>query len=166
MSFGAFLQKALTAHRNTSKTRGKSPVELPLERRVRLPAIADFNLCEPTLFKVNVMTNTRTMWEQRWRRPYLNQNHNIRTQMWDLHITMKLLQWHHLPSINSLNHQSLCELQQQIGTTRLESTYPQTCSKNQGGCYDFKETARNLEVLLKFQSTKEELTWRTLLLCR
>ena len=30
VSFGAFLQKALIKHRNTSKTRSKTPVELPL----------------------------------------------------------------------------------------------------------------------------------------
>ena len=43
-------------HRNTSNTRGKTPVELLLGRRVRLPAIADFDLCEPILFKVNEKT--------------------------------------------------------------------------------------------------------------
>ena len=32
-SFGAFLQRALTTHRNTSKTRGKTPVELLLGRK-------------------------------------------------------------------------------------------------------------------------------------
>ena len=56
VSFGAFLQKALMTHRNTSKTRGKTPVELLLGRRVRLPAIADFDLCEPILFKANKKT--------------------------------------------------------------------------------------------------------------
>ena len=58
VSFGAFLQMALMTHRNTSKTRSKTPVELLLGRRVRLPAIADFNLCEPILFKANEKTNT------------------------------------------------------------------------------------------------------------
>ena len=53
VSFGAFLQRELMTHRNTSKTRGKSPVELFLGRRVRLLAIANFNLCEPILFKAN-----------------------------------------------------------------------------------------------------------------
>ena len=43
-------------HRNTSKTRGKTSVELLLGRRVRLPAIADFDLCEPILFKANEKT--------------------------------------------------------------------------------------------------------------
>ena len=58
VSFGAFLQMALMTHRNTSKTWGKTPVELLLGRRVRLPAIADFDLCEPILFKANEKTKT------------------------------------------------------------------------------------------------------------
>ena len=45
-------------HRNTSKMRSKTPVELLLGRRVRPPAIADFNLCEPILFKANENTKT------------------------------------------------------------------------------------------------------------
>ena len=45
-------------HRNTSKTWSKTPVELLLGRRVRLPAIADFDLCEPILFKANEKTKT------------------------------------------------------------------------------------------------------------
>ena len=40
-------------HRNASKTRGKTPVELLLGCRVRPPAFADFDLCEPFLFKAN-----------------------------------------------------------------------------------------------------------------
>ena len=36
VSFGAFLPRALVTHRNTSKKRGKIPVELLLGRRVRL----------------------------------------------------------------------------------------------------------------------------------
>ena len=58
VSFGAFLQRALTTHRNTSRTRGETPVELLLGRRVRLSAIADFDLCEPILIKVNKKTKT------------------------------------------------------------------------------------------------------------
>ena len=57
-SLGAFLQRALMTHRNTSKTRGKTPVELSLGRRARLPAIADFDLCQPNLFKANEKTKT------------------------------------------------------------------------------------------------------------
>ena len=45
-------------HRNTSKTRSKTTVELLLGRRVRLPAIADFDMCEPILFKANEETKT------------------------------------------------------------------------------------------------------------
>ena len=56
VSFGAFLQRALMTHRNTSKTRVNTPVDLLLGRRVRLPAIADFDLCEPILFKANEKT--------------------------------------------------------------------------------------------------------------
>ena len=58
VSFGAFLQKALMTHRNTSKTRGKILVELLSRRRVRLPAIGVFDLCEPILFKANEKTQT------------------------------------------------------------------------------------------------------------
>ena len=58
VSFGAFLQKTLMTHRNTSKTRSKTPVELLLGRRVKLPAIADFDLCEPSLFKANTKAKT------------------------------------------------------------------------------------------------------------
>ena len=56
VSFGAFLQRVLTTHRNTSKTRSKTQVELLMGRRVRLPAIAYFDLCEPILFKANEKT--------------------------------------------------------------------------------------------------------------
>ena len=50
VSFGAFLQRALMTHRNTSKTRGKT-VELLLGHTVKLPAVTDFDLCERVLFK-------------------------------------------------------------------------------------------------------------------
>ena len=46
LSFGAFLQRALMTYRNTSKTRGKAPVELLLGRKV-----SDFDLCERVLLK-------------------------------------------------------------------------------------------------------------------
>ena len=58
VSFGAFLQRAMMTHRNTSKTRKKTPVELLLGHRVRLPATADFDLCEPILFRANEKTKT------------------------------------------------------------------------------------------------------------
>ena len=51
VSFGAFLQRALMTHRNNSETRGKTPVELLLGRKIRLPAVTDFDLCERVLFK-------------------------------------------------------------------------------------------------------------------
>ena len=51
VSFGAFLQRALMTHRNTSETRCKTPVELLLGREVRFPAVTDFDLCERVLFK-------------------------------------------------------------------------------------------------------------------
>ena len=51
VSFGVFLQRILMTHRNTSKTRGKTPVELLLGRKIRLPAVTDFDLCERVLFK-------------------------------------------------------------------------------------------------------------------
>ena len=37
----------MKTHRNTSKMRSKFPVELLLGRRVRIPAIADFDVCKP-----------------------------------------------------------------------------------------------------------------------
>ena len=49
-------KRALMAHRNNSKTRSKTPVELLLGRRVRLPAIADFDSCEPILLKASEKT--------------------------------------------------------------------------------------------------------------
>ena len=51
VSFGAFLQRALMTYRNTSKTRGTTPVELLLGRKIRLQAVTDFDLCERVLFK-------------------------------------------------------------------------------------------------------------------
>ena len=39
VSFGAFLQRALMTHRNTSMTRGKAPVELLLGRKVKVNGI-------------------------------------------------------------------------------------------------------------------------------
>ena len=51
VSFGTFLQRALVTHRNTSKTRGKTPVELLPGRKVRLPAVTVFDLWERVLFK-------------------------------------------------------------------------------------------------------------------
>ena len=58
VSFGAFLHRALMTHRNTSKTRSKTSFEILLGHRVRLPAIADFDLCEPILFKADEKSKT------------------------------------------------------------------------------------------------------------
>ena len=58
VSFGAFLQRAMMTHRNTSKTRSKTPVERLLVLRVRLSAIAVLDLCEPILFRANEKTQT------------------------------------------------------------------------------------------------------------
>ena len=51
VSFGAFLQRALMTYWSTSKTRGKTPVELILGRKIRLPAVTYLDLCERVLFK-------------------------------------------------------------------------------------------------------------------
>ena len=51
VSFGAFLQRVLMTHRNSSKTRGKTPVELLLGRKLSFPTVTDFDLCERVLFK-------------------------------------------------------------------------------------------------------------------
>ena len=51
VSFGVFLQRVLMTLRNTSKTRGKTPLKLLLGRKIRLPAVTDFDLCERVLFK-------------------------------------------------------------------------------------------------------------------
>ena len=51
LSFGDFLQRALMTHWSNLKTRYKTTVELLLRRKVRLPAVTDFDLCEPVLFK-------------------------------------------------------------------------------------------------------------------
>ena len=45
-------------HREISKTRRKTLFKLLLGRRVSLPAIADFDSCEPILFKANKKTKT------------------------------------------------------------------------------------------------------------
>ena len=58
MSFGVFLQRALMTHRNTSKTRGKTPEKLLLGRKVRLPAVTNFDLCERVLFKPTISSST------------------------------------------------------------------------------------------------------------
>ena len=48
----------MMTHRNTSETMGKTADELLLGRRVRLPAIVDFDSCDPILFTANEKTKT------------------------------------------------------------------------------------------------------------
>ena len=83
------------------------------------------------------------------------------TQMWDLHIKMKLLQPHHLQSSNNPINQSLQENQQELenNLTDLENLYRQTCLKKRE---DVMVSNKHQETLLKFQRTKEELSWRNL----
>ena len=70
---------------------------------------------------------------------------------------------------NDPNHQSLHEHHQEIeiNPTHLVNLYPQTCLKRRE---DVMISKNHQEIwqftLLKFQWTKEEITWRTLLLCR
>ena len=79
--------------------------------------------------------------------------------MRELHIKTKLMQPHQLQSTNNPNYHSLHKLEREYenNPTDLENLYPQTCFKNESGYDDFKETSRNLDVLLKIQRTKEEL---------
>ena len=106
-----------------------------------------------------------TMWKlnHEWRRPYLNQNHNFRTQMWDLYIKMKLLQQHHFRSIHNLNRQSLRKIQQEKenNSSDLENLYPQTCSKKGGRCDGFKEISKDLEVFFIKVSENERRSYLT-----
>ena len=54
VSSGALLQRALITRRNTFKTRGKTPVGLVLGRKMRLPAVTDFDICECNIsFEMN-----------------------------------------------------------------------------------------------------------------
>ena len=105
------------------------------------------------------------MWKpnQQWRRPYLNQNYNFRTQMWDLNIRKKLLQPHQLQSTNNPNHQSLHKHQQETenNPTILENPCSQTWLKKEGGCDGFKETSRNLEFFFNKVSKNKRRTYTT-----
>ena len=183
-------------HRKLSKKRSKTPVEPLLGRRVRQTAMADFNLCEPILFKANERTKTvpatfiirkglSTSFLQLENSTWImlvNNKHiarldedNVKTallaeetisqsepepQMKDLHIKLKPLRPHQLWSMNNLNHQSLREHQQETENSRtdLENLYPKTSLKKEKGCDGFKQTSRNLDVLVLFQRTKEELS--------
>ena len=62
------------------------------------------------------------------------------------------------PTTRNLRAFTNINQEQKKNLTDLENLYPQTCLKKEGGHDGFNETSRNLEVLLKFQRTKEELT--------
>ena len=180
ISLGAFLKWTLVTRLNTSKTRGKTPVELLLGRRVRLPANADLDLCEAILLKVNEKTKTvpstfiirkclntsfiqpenstqtirvsddQVAWlyennmkmnHQRMR-PFLIQNHNFRTQMWDLYIEMKLLQPHQLQSTNNPNHHKHPK-EIENNPTDMEKLNPQTCLKKEADVIVSKKHQEN-----------------------
>lgn len=57
-SFVAFLQKALLHHRNSSTSRGRTPAELVLGRRLRVPVVSTFQQGDPVQFKANGDTNS------------------------------------------------------------------------------------------------------------
>ena len=198
VSFGAFLQRALMTHRNTSKTRSKTPVELLLGRRVRLPAIADFDLCEPILFKASEKTNTvpaTFIIRKGLNKSFIQPENSARTILVGDNQIARLDEDNVKtePAVEETISQS--ELQPQntdvgpshqdeasAATSTAEHQQPETSEpsrtstrnrkqpdrfgepiptnllKKEGGCDGFNETSRNLEVLLKFQRTKEELT--------
>ena len=52
-SLGAFLQRTMMTHPNTSKRRSKTPVELLLACKMRLPEVADFGLSKPPILRAN-----------------------------------------------------------------------------------------------------------------
>ena len=64
--------------------------------------------------------------------PYLNQNHEFRTQSWDLDIENKLLQQHQLQSNHKLNPESFRKQRQEKESNQIdmENISPQTYIKN------------------------------------
>ena len=50
VSFHAFLQRFLFTHRNTSSARGKTPAEVLLEKKMRLPAVNNYPIGERVFF--------------------------------------------------------------------------------------------------------------------
>ena len=50
VSFHAFLQRVLFTHRNTSSVRGKTPSEVLLGRKMRLPAVINYPIGERVVF--------------------------------------------------------------------------------------------------------------------
>ena len=185
VSFGALLQRALMTHHNFSKTRGITPVENLLGRRVRLGAIADFELCGPILFSANEKTKT-FMIKKGLKKSFRQLENSKRTGLFHRATT-------ELPDqarrIWKLNHQWMRTLEASAATPsaerrRLEaSERSRTSTENENSHHrfrkpvpinltvkegrndDFKESSEGLDVsLLKFQRTKEKITWRTLLL--
>ena len=51
VSFHAFLQRILFTHRNTSSVKGKTPSEVLLGRKMRLPAVINFPMGERVIFR-------------------------------------------------------------------------------------------------------------------
>ena len=203
VSFGAFLQRALMAHRNTSKTRSKTPVELMLGHRVRLPAIADFNLCEPILFMANEKRktvpvtfiirkglNTSFIQLENWARTILVSDNQIARLEEDNVKTEPAVEETISRSEPQLQNTDVGPSHQDeasAATSSAEHQQPETSEPSRTTTRNRKQPDRsgkpiptnllkkggrmwwfqwNIEVLLKFQRTKEELTWRTLLLCR
>ena len=51
VSFLAFLQRVLFTHRNTSSARGKTPSEVLLGRKLRLPAVINYSIGDRVVFR-------------------------------------------------------------------------------------------------------------------
>ena len=178
-------------HIATLQRRGaKTPAELLLERRVTLPPIADFDLCEPILFKANEKTKTVPV------------TFIIRKGVNTSFIQPENSTWTILVSDNRIARldddvktepaveETICESELQPQNTVVEPSaeqqqlkpsepsrtstrnrkqpdrfgepIPTNLIKKEGGCDCGKQTSWNLEVLLNFRRTKEELTWRAL----
>ena len=189
-------------HRNTSKTRGKNPVELLLERRVRLPAIADFDLCKPILFKANKKAktvpatfiirkglNTSFIQPKNSARIILVSDNqitrldedNVKTEPAVEETISQSEPQHQNTDVEPLHQDEASVATPSAEHQQAEPSEPSRTStrnrkqtdrfgdpihtnllKMEGGCYGCKQTSRNLEVLLKFRRTKEELSWRAL----
>ena len=58
VSFHAFLQRVLFTHRNTSSVRGKTPSEVLLGRKMRLPAVINYPIGERVVFRAGPHTES------------------------------------------------------------------------------------------------------------
>ena len=56
--FHAFLQRVLFTHRNTSFVRGKTPSEILLGRKMRLPAVINYPIGERVVFRAGPHTKS------------------------------------------------------------------------------------------------------------